>query len=170
MFSIDGVTWPYPCDIDREVEIKVSDISGLKLDKSYFRDVLGTYMQYTVKITVPYGDKGRYFSLYDILTEPVDGHQFILPHDNNTISVTGIVDNLTDIYVRMPNGQTFWKGIRFNITSNHPTKTVTLGEAIARGTAPLPTVNMPVIGDAYIYTANGWVANGTYNDADNTGY
>ena len=46
MFSVDGVQWDVPCRIVRTAEIAASEISGMLLDRTYFNDVLGTWMRY----------------------------------------------------------------------------------------------------------------------------
>ncbi len=133
-----------------------SEISGLLLDKSYFNDVIGTYMRYTLRLAVPFGYEDEYSAIYKQLTEPVDGHQFVFPYSGQTIQVTGRVQNIQDIWVRMPGGTSHWKGIAFEVVSNHPSKTMSLGQVLTRGMAPLPDESDIEVGTAYVYTANGW--------------
>lgn len=170
MFTIDGLTWDIPCDIERVSEIKASDISGLMLDRSYFNDVLGTYLQYTIKIAVPLDQRDAYSQIYEAITNPADGHVFVLPYNGTTVTITARVKNISDVYVRLRNNQVYWKGIQFTCISNYPTKALTLGEVITAGRAPLPDVSNPQIGDEYTYTADGWVSTPTYDDADDNYY
>ena len=167
MFTIDGIQYNVECSIDREAEVKLSDISGLLLDGQIFNDVLGTYMTYDIKLTMPLRNKARYAALIEQLTEPVDGHVFVLPYNNGTIQVTGLVKDPADVWEKLPSGYTFWKGLQFTIRANHPSKQMSLGEVIQRGLTPLPDVAGVAIGDTYTYTANGWVK---VTDADNTSY
>lgn len=170
MFSIDGLTWDIPCDIERTAEISASEISGLMLDKSYFNDVLGTYMKYTVTLAVPMNMKNEYIQIYEAITNPADGHVFVLPYNDSTITITARVESISDVYVRLANGGVYWKGIRFSIIANHPSKAMTLGQMVVAGRAPLPNVADPQIGDSYTYTSGGWVPATQYDDADNTMY
>lgn len=170
MFSIDGLTWDIPCDIERTAEISASEISGLMLDKSYFNDVLGTYMKYTVTLAVPMNMKNEYIQIYEAITNPADGHVFVLPYNDSTITITARVESISDVYVRLPNGGVYWKGIRFSIIANHPSKAMTLGQMVVAGRAPLPNVSDPQIGDSYTYTASGWVPSVQYEDADDIAY
>lgn len=155
MFTIDGVQWDLPCDIKRKADMRASDISGLMLDGSYFNDVLGTYMDYDVKIVVPIGTEERYNDLYEVLTKPVDGHSFILPYGNSIVSITGRVESVSDLYTKVGN-KTHWRGIAFSVKSNYPTKTSDLGEVLTVGLAPRPDVLSPTVGMAYVYTSTGW--------------
>lgn len=169
MITIDGVVWSVPCDITREAEVRPSEISGLMLDRSWFNDVIGTYMSYTVSIAVPVTLRDLYEQIYEILTGPVDGHAFMLPYNNGQIAVTGRVQGVKDELVRFPGDVNHWKGIVFTIISNAPTKYYTLGELLARGRSPLPEIAAVQEGDIYTYTSTGWVKT-NYADADSRYY
>ena len=169
MFSIDGLTWDIPCQIERTAEITPSEISGLMLDKSYFNDVLGTYMSYTISIAVPINMRNQYAQIYEQITKPVDGHVFVLPYNNSTITVTARVASISDVYVRLGGGEPYWKGITFTLIANYPSKTMTQSQVVTAGRAPMPDVAEPSIGDVYTYTANGWSVE-SYPDADDISY
>jgi len=169
MFTIDGLTWDVPCKIERTAEMTASDISGLMLDRSYFNDVLGTYMSYTVSMAVPLDMRDEYAQIYEAITNPVDGHTLVLPYNNGTIEIIARIANISDVYVRLAGGQNYWKGIRFTAIANGPTKEMELGEVIARGMSPLPDVSGPREGDIYIYSNGAWTpyTAPSYADADN---
>ena len=157
MFTIDGIEYNVECSIDREATVKLSDISGLLLDGAIFNDVLGTYMTYDIKLIMPLRNKDRYSVLIEQLTAPVDGHVFVLPYNSGTIQVTGLVEDPADVWEKLPSGYTFWKGLKFTIRANHPSKQMSLGEVLQRGRTPLPELASVSIGDAYYYTSNGWL-------------
>ena len=136
-FYIDGIQWAVPCKIERTAEMKASEISGMLLDKSWFNDVLGTYMRYEVTIVVPRGMESQYATIYEKLTEPVDGHSFVFPYNAGTLTVTGRVTDVKDVWHKVGNAN-YWAGTRFTVIANNPTKTMTLSEVIARGFSPLP--------------------------------
>ena len=156
VFTIDNVEYNVMCSIEREAEIKASDISGMLMDGTIFWDILGTYMTYDVKLTMPLRNKARYAMLIDQLTEPVDGHTFVLPYDDGEIELTGKVDAPADVWEELPSGYTFWKGLKFTITANHPSREMSLEDVINRGLPTIPDVSEPEIGDTYTYTADGW--------------
>ena len=169
MFTIDGITWDYPCSIERVAEMTPSEISGMLLDKSYFNDVIGTYMQYTIRMAVPLDNRDKYETIYEALTEPVEGHTFVLPYNYSTITIVGRVESISDVYVRLPNGGAYWKGIQFTVVANSPSKEMGLTETITRGRSPMPDSATVEVGDVYERTANGWVKR-NYADADNISY
>lgn len=169
MFSIDGLTWDVPCTVERTANITPSEISGMLLDKSYFNDVLGTYMEYTVQVAVPFGREDDWNTIYEALTAPVDGHTCVFPYNGSTINITGRVESVQDGWVRMPQSHNYWKAIRFTVISNAPSKTMSLSQVIARGRSPLPEIATAQVGDLVECTANGWVP-AEYGDADTTSY
>lgn len=169
-FSIDGFVWDYPCMIEREAEMTPSEISGLMLNKSYFNDVLGTWMSYDLTLAVPFDKEDDYYTIYEQLIQPVDGHSFVFPYNAGNITITGRVSSVQDVWVRMPGNRNYWRGTRFSIKANHPTKTMSLGQVIETGRAPLPDVSSPNIGDTYTFTAGGWDVYETPPDVDNRYY
>lgn len=157
MFSIDGTEWDMPCKITREASLTASEISGMMLDKSYFNDVIGMFLTYTVTIVVPLGKENFYSQLYEVLTDPVDGHTFVFPYNQDTVQITGRIEVVSDEYYKEYGGRKIWRKTSFTVTANHPTKTYTLGEAVARGLTPLPSVVDVEDGAVYEYHANtGW--------------
>ena len=157
MFSIDGTEWNMPCKITREASLTASEISGMMLDKSYFNDVIGMFLKYTVSVVVPLGQENLYSSLYEVLTDPVDGHTFVLPYNQDMVTIAGRIEVVSDEYFRETNNHKVWRRTQFTVIANHPTKTYTLGEAIERGLTPLPSVRDVEDGAVYEYhTDTGW--------------
>lgn len=156
MLIIDGIPWNVTPKIKRRATLKASEVSGLLLDKNYMNDVIGVYLSYEIAVGIPFWNVKSYTDLYEKLTEPVDGHSMILPYNQGDITITGRIEVVEDEYVRRPEGGNYWRDTTFVITANHPTKTITLGEAITRGLAPLPDIGGVQVGDIYEYTASGW--------------
>lgn len=168
MITIDGTSWPVVSKVERTSEMRESDISGLMLDKTYFSDVIGTYMSYDVTLAVPPGQERDYSDLYEVLTQPVGYHTFLVPYGQSTLEISGRVESVKDtlLVVTTARGTTQrWHGVSFTVLSNHPTKTMELGEAIARGFAQLPEVVDIPVGTLYEATTAGWVEV-HYDDAD----
>ena len=169
MITVDGYKWDVPCDIDRQAEITPSDISGLMLDRSYFNDVLGTYMSYDVTLAVPPSMTPEYAALYETLTDPVESHRFVLPHTQGNVEIVGRVQSVSDVLVYTASKKQYWRGIRFSIASNHPIKRMSLGEIIGRGRREAPTTDIVPVGTLYIMTEYGW-AEADYANADEIRY
>ena len=169
MFTVDGMLWDLPCDIERVSEVTASDISGMLLNKNYFNDVIGTFLKYSVTLVVPFGSEAQYARLYEIITAAVDAHTFILPYNEGNITITGRVQSISDVYRRLPGGKVHWKGIKFSVISNSPNKTHTLGQAIARGISPIPDVGGAETGALYEFDGTQWTE-AEFADADDIAY
>ena len=170
ILSIDGVDYDVMCQVRRSAEVRGSDISGDMLDGNYFNDVMGTYYGYDITLSYPLYNQDKYAEIYEALTAPVDAHAFVLPYNQGTIELTARVETVTDDWIETDSGFTYWRNTVFSIIPNGPSRQLTLEEAIARGITPLPDVAEPEIGDAYTYTAQGWVASPEYDNADNIYY
>lgn len=156
IFSVDGIQWKYGCTVEKIAEMPPSEISGLMLDKTYFNDVLGMYLTYKIHIEVPIGRESEYAQLYAAITDPIGTHVCTVPYSGGSIQVNGRIENIKDVYVRMPKKKVHWKGIEFDIISNHPSKTYSLGTVLTRGVPPLPSETDVNVGEAYIYGTSGW--------------
>lgn len=170
MFMIDGSEWGWPIDVTREADIRPSEVSGEMLDGSYYNDVLGTYMNYTVKVVGPLNHRDALATLYEVLSEPVEGHTFILPYNNGTIQIAARVRGISDVYVRFTNGEQYWRGLQFNLVSNHASRTLSGAEIISRGRAPMPEAAEHNEGDTWIWHNGAWAETVTYDNADTTRY
>lgn len=172
MASIDGVKLDaINLEISRVAEVKASEISGMMLDKSWFSDVLGTYLRYELTLKMPYRSSRQYNVLFELLTEPRPYHEFVLPYNDGEITLNARVEKISDVYTRMPGGKSYWKGLKVSVIANHPSKTLTLEESIAYGGAqPFPyDATEAEIGDLYEYTVDGWQAT-ELDDADGKRY
>lgn len=156
MIVIDGYQWPIPCKIERVAKVTPTDAAGMMLDRTYFNDVLGTYMEYSVALAVPNTMIDQYSTLYETLTAPVDGHQFVMPYNQSTIEITARVSEVRDVWVYAAGAKQFWRGVTFVVTANHPSKYEDLGSAITRGRAPMPEETSVPVGTLMERTSSGW--------------
>lgn len=169
LLSIDGVQYDIKCEIRRTARVQFTDISGELMDGTYFGDVEGTYYDYEITLKYPLYSQDKYAALYEALTAPVDGHTFILPYNNSTITVTGRVETVPDEQVEMESGYKFWRGMRFEIIANAPTKEVTLSQVLLRGREPVPEAVAVNEGDTYVWDGDKYVKT-VYVDGDDTAY
>ena len=171
MFYVDGVQWPYPVSVSRSADIRASDVSGQMMDGTYYRDVVGTFMSYTVRVAVPLSERQRYTSTYDKLIDPVDAHEFILPDSaGGSITFTGYTSNVSDVYVRMADGTPYWRGVQFDVTANVARKRKTYTETIERGRTIFPDVAEHNEGDQWTWTDGAWALTKSYTSADSKYY
>jgi len=169
-WTVDGFTWNYPCTIQRVAEVTPSEISGMMLDKTYFNDVIGMYLRYTVAIAVPRDREEDYAFIYELLTNPQNYHLFTLPYNDGEININARVQTVSDQFVRLPNNKQTWRKTTFEIISNTPTKaTDETGMWNRYGTTPYPDDPQAQVGDIYEYTAAGWILR-NYENGDERAY
>ena len=168
-WSVDGIEWKIPCTIERVAEVTASDISGMMLNKTYFNDVLGTWMKYTVAIAVPMEQVSQYSAIYEILTDPKNYHNFILPYNQGTIPLTARVQTVSDTWVRLSGGRNYWRKTKFDIIANAPTKEATMDGIRNHGLAPYPIDPDPEDGVIYQSSEEQWVQR-VWSDADGNYY
>lgn len=137
MITIDGLSWPIPCKVTRTAEMTASEISGLMLDRSYFNDVIGTFMTYEVELPCPMNQVDAYNAVYEAITDPVDGHNFVLPYNDGSVEITGRVLSVKDTPF-LVNDSYYWEGCTFTVIANHPSKYMELGQVLSRGRTPIP--------------------------------
>jgi hypothetical protein len=121
-FGIDGAVYAMPCSIEREAEIRSSELSGLLLDKNYFNDPIGTYMKYTIAVAVPTGQENEYAGLYELLTNPQAEHRVDVPYNQGRKIIKGRIEAVSDRYYHEEDGIHVWRGTKFSIIANEPTK------------------------------------------------
>ena len=158
ILSIDGAEYDVKCSVRRQADVRDTDISGEMLDGSYFHDVEGTYYDYDISFTYPLYDQYKYAAIIEALTEPVDGHTFVLPYNDGTVTVTAKVESVSDDLLELVDGTTYWRQTSFRLSANHPTRQPTLEETITRGRAALPDIDEPEVGDTYTWNGTAWVA------------
>lgn len=159
--NIDNTEFNMVCGIERVANVTPSEISGMLLDKTYFNDIIGTYLRYTITIAIPYAEEANYAGLYELLTDPVADHRIILPYNQSTVEIVGRIESVSDSYVKQEHRDgtpvNIWRRTKFDIIANHPTKEMTLEEVIARGISPLPDVSELDNGKIYMVVDGEWV-------------
>lgn len=166
ILSIDGVEYDVKCEIRREATVHSTDISGELLDGTYFNDVDGTYYDYELYFSYPLYSQNKYAAIYEALTEPVDGHAFVLPYNNSTIEITARVETISDEQIETDSGIKFWRATRFGLYANAPSKTMSLSQVLTRGRAPIPDIASPSVGDTYTWNGTGWEEATEYENGD----
>ncbi len=138
-WSVDGMAWDIPCDIDRVANIEYSSVSGMLLNKDYLGDPWGTWLQYDVSIVVPTGRESDYASIYEILINPIADHEFVLPYNQGMIYFTGRIQNVSDsLYIEKGTLDKIWRRTKFTVIGNAPHKKVELDGTITTNGAVTP--------------------------------
>lgn len=123
---VDDVSYGILASVKRVGKVTSSDLSGMLLNKTYYNDVIGTYMEYQVKLVVPSGSESEYTQLYEVLTAPVPYHKFLLPYGQGSIAINARVEVVSDDYVgqfaRRGEVVQEWRAVKFNVIAVEPSR------------------------------------------------
>ncbi len=119
---IDGNEYDMIVSAKRKAKLEQSDNVGLLMDRHYHNDIIGTYFEYDISLAVPTGKEYEYVALYNVLTDPVAEHDFILPYNNHYIAIKGRVEEVSDEYYHKEGTKQIWKGISFTVIATKPSK------------------------------------------------
>lgn len=167
ILQIDGLSYDVKCELTRTFTVNDSDISGKMMNGTYFHDVDGTYLEYEITFKYPLWNQAKYADIIGKLNEPVASHMFVLPYDQETITLAAKVEPIADDLLELENGAQYWRNTSFTITSIAPIKSPTLAGAVSRGMPPVPTISDPTIGATYTWTGSAWVS---VEDGDDIAY
>ena len=114
IFTIDGR--------DFDVRIPQDGIkrSGQVLDSAeterlengeMFRDIIGTYYNYTIQVDTKNLKVEEYDELYDLVTQPVEKHTITVPYGQTTLSFDAYITSAEDSLLKRENGVNYWHGL-----------------------------------------------------------
>lgn len=122
MFTIDGTKYDMPCKISRKASVRSSELSGYLLNGRYFNDAIATYLAYDVTLAIPIGSEAQYATLYEVLTNPVGEHTFVMPYGQGEKSFKGRITDVSDDYYKKEGETAIWRGTKFSVTATDPDK------------------------------------------------
>lgn len=123
-FLIDEVDFSsrVVANITRRAEIRDTDLSGTMLGGEYHRDIMGTYYTYQLTIAVPVTDTATYTELYQLLTQPVESHQVVLPYNQSVLEITAYIKTVTDRLYRQTLDKLTWNTIVVEFVGASPSR------------------------------------------------
>lgn len=108
--------------VDRKATIKDSDLSGEMMDGSYHRDIIGTYIDYEMKIVCKVGDNATFNQIYEILTSPVASHEITVPYNSSTVTFDAYIKEVSDHLKRYYADGAVWVDLKVLFKAAAPQK------------------------------------------------
>lgn len=123
VFSIDGKYFDIRIPeegISRDIEVLDGENTERKTDGDMLRDIIGTYVNYTISCDTRNLSQSDYDELVEILTEPTVAHDIVIPYGQTTLSYKAYCTSAKDKLKRIENnGETsqinHWTGLSFSI-------------------------------------------------------
>lgn len=96
--TVDGKSYTVlVTSLSRRGSVKESKLSGDVKSGARFRDIIGTYYSYEMKIGTDRLSATDYDALYEVLSAPVESHKVSLPYGRSgTISFDAYVQTVDD--------------------------------------------------------------------------
>lgn len=123
LLTIDGRNYTVAVeDVRRTAKIKDGKNTMTVLSGAYLRDVIGTYLEYTLKIGTSHLSPADYDALFEALSAPVDTHEVTLWYGQGSQTFTAYITSVSDaMNVRSARtGETVWSGLSVTLISDKP--------------------------------------------------
>ena len=118
MFSIDGKEYDVSIlfipeeGIERKFNILDGNNAGrLQAKGKMYRDIIGTFFTYVIKIDTNRLDPQEYDELYETISDPnVDSHTLVVPYGQSSLTFEAYITSGSDKLSRRVNGINYWEG------------------------------------------------------------
>lgn len=125
MFSIDGKEYDVSIlfipeeGIERKFNILDGNNAGrLQAKGKMYRDIIGTFFTYVIKIDTNRLNPQEYDELYETISDPnVDSHVLIVPYGQSSLTFEAYITSGSDKLSRRVNGINYWEGLSLEFVS-----------------------------------------------------
>lgn len=126
LFSVDGV--PYhvhvpPGGLKRSFDILDGPNAGRMLGGLMTRDLIGTFYNYQMEISMDGASLEEYDNLFEALSAPVDSHTVTFPYGQSTLTFQAYVTKGNDALTRKHNSGNYWGGLSVQFIAMAPQRT-----------------------------------------------
>lgn len=93
VFLLDGKEYHVHVEeLERSFSVTDTDQSGRMLDYSMYRDIIGTFYNYTMKVYPDISDLDSYDDFYDAVSDPgYESHEMTFPYNQETLTFQAYV-------------------------------------------------------------------------------
>lgn len=120
-FVMDGVEYNVQVmSLQRSFEIKEAISARITQNGNIYRNLLGTYYNYTITIRERGGDRESLDAFWDAVSQPVTVHECVFPYNQSTLSQKMYVKNGTQQIGRLYQGGADWKDITIQFIAQEP--------------------------------------------------
>lgn len=124
IFTIDGVDLRlWVTGIKRSFAVTDSEHSGRVKNNEMYRDVIGTFYNYTLTVEPDSNHRDDYDTFYRIITAPTDFHIVVFPFEQETLEFKAYVTSGDDEVKIDTNGDTQvnrWSGLSVQFIAKAP--------------------------------------------------
>lgn len=124
VFTIDGVSLRlWVTSLKRGFEILDTQNSGRLQNLRMYRDIGGTFYNYTMEVEPDKRNRADYDTFYEIISSPTPSHILVFPYAQETLEFEAYVTNGEDsLKIQEEGGKQVnkWKGLSLNFIAMEP--------------------------------------------------
>lgn len=123
MVELDGKQYKVRVKIktmERSFRVEDSDRSGQVKSGRYFRDIIGTYYDYSMEVEPDPAAPEDYDSFYETISAPVESHKIVVPYGQTTMTYDAMVIAGKDIQRDKIGGVNRWSGLKVSFSALAP--------------------------------------------------
>lgn len=123
MVVLDNVQYKVRVKVNslgRSFRIDEGDRSGTVKSGYYFRDIIGTYYDYSMEIESDPTDPADYDAFYQAISAPVDSHTLTVPYGQTTMTYNAMVTSGNDMFKDKVGSVNRWTGLSVQFTAIEP--------------------------------------------------
>lgn len=120
-FTVDGVVYnAFVTELSRSIRVVESDLSGDVMSGEHFRDMVGSYCDYSMTIGTDSLSPEEYDALVEVLADPKEFHTVILPYGRSTLEFEAYIEEISDSLKSDRNGKKNWTDLSVGFYAKKP--------------------------------------------------
>ena len=120
IFTLDGVEYNVFVEkLTRSFNVLDGNNSGRTTDGNMHRDIVGTYYNYKLDLSMNNVNTKEYARFYEAISSPIPSHTLTFPYNDETLTFKAYVTKGDD-NLRVINGVNVWSGLSIQFVAMEP--------------------------------------------------
>lgn len=121
IFLLDGIAYNVSVSaLARKFSILESGVGGRTQDGGFYRDIVGTYYNYSMTVEPRAGDMAAMDALWEAVSQPAVSHVCQFPYGQKTLTQRMYVTAGEQSLRRMTDGKNHWDSLTLEFTAMAP--------------------------------------------------
>lgn len=121
VFTMDGISYNVSVTaLTRKFSVMDTDKSGRTMDGAMYRDVIGTFYNYSMTVRERGGDAAALDAFWEAISSPAASHNCVFPYGQKTLAQKMYVTSGEQALTLMRPGKNEWGEISINFIAMEP--------------------------------------------------